>query len=73
MKFLDLNKYMIDRFMFRYHINDIPHIFEGHFSKISDIHDYRTRSNEGFYAKHVKSDFLQNLYFLQRSSYLEHD
>ena len=26
------------------------------FSKISDIHVYGTRSNEGVYAKHVKSD-----------------
>ena len=55
-KFVDLNKYMIGRFMFHYHINDIPHIFEGYFSKISDIYDYGTRSNEGLYAKHVKSD-----------------
>ena len=55
-KFVDLNKYMIGRFMFRYHVNDIPHIFEGYFSKISDIHDYGTRTNEGLYAKHVKSD-----------------
>ena len=42
--------------MFRYHINDIPHIFGGYFSKISDIHDYGTRSNEELYAKTVKSD-----------------
>ena len=55
-KFVDLNKYMIGRFMFRYHVNDIPHIFEGYFSKISDIHDYGTRSNEGLYAKHVKNN-----------------
>ena len=55
-KFVDLNKYMIGKFMFRYHIDDVPHIFEGYFSKISDIHDYETRTNDGLYANHVKSD-----------------
>ena len=38
-KFVDLNEYMIGKFMFRYHIDDVPHIFEGYFSKISDIHE----------------------------------
>ena len=55
-KCVDLNKHMIGRFMFRYHINDIPHVFEGYFSKISEIHDYGTRSNKGSYAEHDKSD-----------------
>ena len=55
-KFVDLDKYMVGKFMFRYHIDDVSHIFEGYFSKISDIHDYGTRTNDGLYAKHVKSD-----------------
>ena len=46
-KFVDLNKYMIGKFMFRYHVDDVPHIFEGYFSKISDIHDYETRKMMG--------------------------
>ena len=55
-KFVDVNKYMIGKFMFRYHIDDVPHIYEGYFSKILDIHDYETRTNDGLYVKHVKSD-----------------
>ena len=50
---------MIGRFMFCNHINDIPHIFEGYFPKISGIHDYEIRSNEGLYVKHVKSDLCK--------------
>ena len=51
---VDLNKYLISKFMFRFHIDNVPHIFEGYFARISDIYDYRTRTND---AKHVKSDF----------------
>ena len=47
---------MIGKFMFRYHVDDVPHTIEGYISNISDIHDYGTRTNDGLYAKHVKSD-----------------
>ena len=38
-KFVDLNKFMLGKFMFRCHIDDVPHIFEGYFprSRISMI------------------------------------
>ena len=72
-KFVDLNKYMIGKFKLCYHIDDVPHFFEGYFSKISDIHDHRTRTNDGLYAKHVKSDLGKNLYFIYRTPHLEYD
>ena len=70
-EFFGFDKDMIARFMLRYHSNDVLHIFEGCFPGISDIHDYGTRTkNDGLHAKHVKSE---NLYFIQRSTYVEHD
>ena len=30
-KFVDFDKYLIGKYMFRFHIGDVPHNFDGHF------------------------------------------
>ena len=68
-KFVDHKKYMLAKFLFRYYIYGVHHIFEGYFSRISDIHGYGTRTND---AKHVESD-LGKTYSIQRTTCFEHD
>ena len=38
-KFLDINKYLIARFMFQYHQSKLPVIFSDYFPRIADIHE----------------------------------
>ena len=44
MKFHYLNKYLIGRFMFKYHTGNIPNIFVTFFQENREIHDHNTRA-----------------------------
>ena len=56
MKLLDLNSYLIGRFMYRCHIEVVPEQFALYFTKNSDLHDHVTRTAHHFHAPQVKSD-----------------
>ena len=55
-KFLDINKYLIARFMFQYHHSKLRVIFSDYFQRIADIHEYNTRQCTGLYAVPMKTD-----------------
>ena len=55
-KFLDINKYLIARFMFQYHHSKLPDIFSDYFQRIADIHEYNNRQCTGLYAVPMKID-----------------
>ena len=45
-KFTDLNKYIVARFMFRWYNNETPSMFHNYFTLNHDVHNYRTRQAE---------------------------
>ena len=55
-KFLDINKYLIARFMFQYHHCKLPVIFSDYFQRIADIHEYNTRQCTDLYVVPMKTD-----------------
>ena len=55
-KFLDINKYLIARFMFQYHHSKLPDIFSDYFQRIANIHEYDNRQCTGLYAVPMKTD-----------------
>ena len=55
-KFLDINKYMTARFLYKYHHNKLPIIFSDYFKQISDVHEHNTRQCIGLYAVPMKTD-----------------
>ena len=55
LKLVDINKYLIARFMFRYCNNKVPDLFNSYFEYNSDYHNYNTRSAEHFHAPKVKT------------------
>ena len=47
-------------FMFKYHINDLPVVFNDYFKKRSDIHDYQTRHVNDLNTAFNKKSFTDN-------------
>ena len=62
MKFHDMNKYLIGRFMFKYHTGNIPNIFVTFFQENREIHDHNTRAACHLHIPAVRSDFGKNWY-----------
>ena len=56
MQFLDINKYLIGRFMYKYHTGNVPTIFVSFFQQNREIHDYNTRTASHLHIPAVKSD-----------------
>ena len=56
LKLLDINKYLIGRFMFRYCNGQIPRLFDSFSSKNKDFHKHNTRISNHYYIPSVKSD-----------------
>ena len=54
--FLDVNIYMISRFMFRYVNGRVPSLFCGYFTSNTSIHKYETRQARHFHLPQVRSD-----------------
>ena len=54
--FLDVNIYMISRFMFRYVNGRVPSLFCGYFTFNTSIHKYETRQARHFHLPQVRSD-----------------
>ena len=55
-KLSDINKYLIDRFMFRYCNGQMPRLFDSFFSRNHDFHQHNTRISGHFHIISVKSD-----------------
>ena len=71
MRFLDINVYMISKFMFRVCKGEVPSIFGTYFQANSEVHSHFTRQCNYFHLPVVKSNRAKNKYPLQRSSYME--
>ena len=56
MQFLDINKYLIGRFMYKYHTGNVPTIFVSFLKQNREIHDYNTRTASHLHIPAVKSD-----------------
>ena len=59
MKFVDINKYLIARFMFRYCNNELPVLFNSYFEYNCDYHNCNTRSAEHFHTSQIKTDLAK--------------
>ena len=58
-KFIDLNKYLIARFMFRWYRNETPTIFDNYFDLNRDVHSYSTRQAELLHIPHVRTNMAK--------------
>ena len=56
LKFQDLNKYLLCRFMFRWYHDKLPTIFYDVFTNVNDVHKYNTRQTKHLYIKKVKTN-----------------
>ena len=59
MKFVDINKYLIARFMFRYCNNKLPALFNSYFEYNSHYHNYNTQSAQHFHIPQIKTDIAK--------------
>ena len=58
-KFTDLNKYLIARFMFKWYKKDLPRLFDGYFILNKNIHLYPTRQMEMIHVPKMRTNFGQ--------------
>jgi len=56
LKFTDINKYLIARFMFRFCNDQVPDLFKPMFILNRDIHDHKTRTADHFHLPVVKTE-----------------
>ena len=54
--FLDVNVFLIGRFMFRFVNGNIPDMFPHYFKRNSDVHKYNTRQSHHIHVPQVKSE-----------------
>ena len=55
-KFLDMNKYVFSRFMFRWYHDDIPVIFNRLFKRVEQVHSYGTRQSNLLYCNEINTN-----------------
>ena len=55
-KFLDINKYVYSRFMFRWYHEDVPNVFGGLFKPVRDVHRYDTRQSNQLYCHEINTN-----------------
>ena len=53
---IDINKYLIGRFMFRFCNNQVPVLFDSFVAHNYEIHAYNTRSAQHFHIPPVKTN-----------------
>ena len=56
MRFLDINVYMVSKFMFRVCKGEVPSIFGTYFQANSEVHSHFTRQSNYFHLPVVKSN-----------------
>jgi hypothetical protein len=59
LKFPDLVTFHISIFMYKFHNNILPSIFESFFTRVDQVHNYRTRSStsESYYIPKVRTNY----------------
>ena len=55
-RLIDINKYLIGRFMFRFCNNQVPVLFDSFFAHNYEFHAYNTRSAQHFHIPPVKTN-----------------
>ena len=63
LKLMTYNKLELGKFMYLYHVNDLPEIFETYFLSIDHAHHYNTRSNSNgnYFVNCVRTNSGKNL------------
>ena len=56
MKFHDINKYLLGRFMFKFHTRNVPSMFLSFFQLNSEVHGHNTRTASNLHLPIVRSD-----------------
>ena len=56
LRFVDINRYLIACFMYRWYLNDVPDLFLDFFTPVSDVHSHFTRQSEGLFIPTFKTN-----------------
>ena len=56
LRFVDINRYLIARFMYRWYLNDVPDLFHDFFTPVSEVHSHFTRQSEGLFIPTFKTN-----------------
>ena len=56
LKLVDLNKYLIGKFMYKCYHKKVPAVFHGLFTSVLDVHNYGTRQRNNLYFTKVKTN-----------------
>lgn len=62
LKFDDIYKFELGKFMYLYHIKDLPEIFESYFLPLDQTHNHNTRnkSNNNYFLKSIRTNAGKN-------------
>ena len=58
-RFKDINKYLIERFMFRFCNANVPVLFHSYFQRNNEFHNYQTRTASHLHIPSMKTDIGQ--------------
>ena len=56
LRFVDINRYLIARFMYRWYLNDVPDLFHDFFTPVSEVHSQFTTQSEGLFIPTFKTN-----------------
>ena len=56
LKLVDINTYLIGKFMYRCHKRDVPELFTGIFISIQDVHNHDTRQRKQLYCPKINTN-----------------
>lgn len=56
MKFVDINKFVLSRFMFKWYHCEIPNLFNCLFRQVNEVHERFTRQSNQLYPKTIKTN-----------------
>ena len=60
LKLVDINKFLIGKFMFRWYHDKVPDIFHDKFDFVKDIHSHNTRQKDHLYGPTMKNERGKN-------------
>ena len=56
LKFVDINKYLLSKFMYKCYRNYVPVLFNDMFTSISDVHSHETRQSNQLYCPFISTN-----------------
>ena len=65
LRFADINKYMIARFMYRWYLNDIPDLFYDYLTPVSAVHYHFRRQSDGLFIPTFKTNLEKTFLHLE--------